>query len=282
MSSVITLTSDLGTADAYVASIKGVILSINPNAVIIDICHSVEPQNVHQAAFVLSTAHRYFPEGTIHVVIVDPGVGSQRRAVILRTSTAFFLAPDNGVLSYILDELCPARVVPSVSIPTTLEQITLKEDIESIAITNPRFWLQPVSTTFHGRDIFAPVAAHLSKGVPLPQFGERLNCMYTIPLSWPYYDTEGSLIGRILHIDNFGNLITNIRNSDVTGVEVMIEIGNQSIYGIHRFYAEKEGVAAIIGSSGYLEVSLKNGDAATFLGVKVGDEVRLQTGKQKK
>jgi len=276
MSPVITLTTDFGTDDAYVASMKGVILSINPKAVIVDVCHSVKPQNILQAAFILSTTHHYFPKGTIHLAIVDPGVGSQRQAIILKTPAAFFLAPDNGVLSYIIDELETMPVKATPHFPPGPEPRELGARIEAVAITNPDFWRHPVSSTFHGRDIFAPVAAHLSLGVPLYKFGGSVSHIYAFTIPRPYRDTEEKLTGHILHIDNFGNLITNFRGSDLPGKKVTIVIGNQQIQDISQFYAEREGLAAIIGSSGYVEISLKNGDAAAFLQAKVGDEVRVR------
>jgi hypothetical protein len=275
MSSVITLTTDFGLSDAYVASVKGVILSINPKAVIVDISHSVEPQNIFQAAFILNTAHRYFPDNTIHVVVVDPGVGSIRKAIILRTPAAYFLAPDNGSLSYVINDICPSPATPITTLSPSLELRNIGGDLEAVAITNPVFWRQTVSTTFHGRDIFAPVAAHLSLDVPLKQFGEAVDSVYAFPIPHPYYNSGGNLIGSILYIDNFGNLITNIRDSDLPREEVNIKICGQLIQEISRFYAEKEGLVAIIGSCDYLEISLKDGSAATFLKAKVGDEVKL-------
>jgi len=278
MASVITLTTDFGTGDAYVASMKGVIMTINPKAVIIDICHSIEPQNILQAAFILSTAYRYFPEGTIHLAVVDPGVGSQRKAIILKTPKASFIAPDNGVLSYIIDELDAAPAKPAHHFSPSPEQRKLGTGLEAIAITNPDFRRKPVSTTFHGRDIFAPAAAHLSLGVPLHKFGDSLSHVFTFRIPQPLRDNQGNLTGCVLHIDNFGNLITNIRSGGLPGEKVTIDIGNRHIDGISQFYTEKEGLAAIIGSSGYLEISLKNGNAAAFLGMKVGDEIRLEGG----
>lgn len=276
MSSVITLTTDFGTGDAYVASMKGVILTINPEAVIVDICHTIEPQNILQAAFILSTAYQYFPTGTIHLAVVDPGVGSQRKAILLKTPTAFFLAPDNGVLSYIMDETDKKTAKPATQIAAKPESIKLGAGLEAVAITNQDFWHKPVSATFHGRDIFAPVAAHLSLGVPLHKFGDSLSHVHVFPIPRPYNNDRGSLIGRVLHIDNFGNLITNIRSSDLPAEEITMTSGKQQIQGISQFYAEAEGLAAIIGSSGYLEISLKNGNAADLLGVKLGDEIKLK------
>ncbi len=282
MSSVITLTTDFGISDAYVASVKGVILSINPQATIVDISHFIQPQNVAQAAFILNTANRDFPDGTIHVVVVDPGVGSQRKAIILKTPSAYFLAPDNGVLSYVVNEICPERGASHDAITSLPKLRNIKGDFEIVAITNPAFWRQPVSATFHGRDVFAPVAANLSLGVSLKQFGEAIDCIHTFPIPQPYYSACGDLIGRVLHIDNFGNLVTNIRDVDLPQEEVNIEICSQLICGIKQFYAEKEGLAAIIGSCGYLEISVSNGNAASFLKVKIGDEVKLVAKHRKK
>jgi S-adenosylmethionine hydrolase len=276
MAPVITLTTDFGTGDAYVASMKGVILSINPRAVIVDICHSIEPQNVLQAAFILSTAYRYFPEGTIHLAVVDPGVGSRRKAVMLKSPKAFFIAPDNGVLSYVLDELDTTPAKPAHHFSPSLEQRKLGTRLEAVAITNPDFWLTPVSTTFHGRDIFAPVAAHLSLGVPVHKFGGSLSHVLAFRIPKPLHDKQGSLTGCVLHIDNFGNLITNIKSGDLPGKKVIISIGRRHIDGISRFYAEKKGLAAIVGSSGYLEISLKNGNAAAFLKTRVGDKIKIK------
>jgi hypothetical protein len=276
MAPVITLTTDFGSGDAYVASMKGVILGINPKAVIVDICHAIEPQNVLQAAFILSTACSYFPEGTIHLAVVDPGVGSRRKAIVLKTPAAFFVAPDNGILSYIIDELDKPTARPATKTATNPEPRKLGGGLEAVTITNSEFWRQPVSTTFHGRDILAPVAAHLSLGVPLPKFGDSLSQVHAFPIPRPY-NARGSLVGHVLHVDNFGNLITNIRSSHLPAGKITITIGKQHIHGISRFYAETEGLAAIMGSSGYLEVSLKNGSAADFLGIKVGDGVKLKS-----
>jgi len=275
MAPVITLTTDFGTDDAYVASMKGVILTISPEAAIVDICHSIEPRNILQASFILSTTHRYFPEGTVHVAVVDPGVGSERKAIILKTPSSFFVAPDNGILSYILDEFCPTSPGVSPSTSINMERRKLGVELEAIAITNSEFWQHPVSTTFHGRDIFAPVAGHLSLGTPLHRFGDSVEQLNVFPLPQPFRDNSGNLDGCILHIDHFGNLITSIRDNDLPGEEFLIEVCNQRIQNISRFYAEKEGLAAIIGSSGYLEISLKDGNAASALGAKISDLIKI-------
>ena len=257
MAPIITLTTDLGLTDAYVAAMKGVILGINPEAKLVDICHTIKPQNIIQAAFVLSRAYPFFPQGTIHVVVVDPGVGTQRRAIILSTKSASFVAPDNGVLSY----------------------VTQQSSVwEAVAITRPQFWRSTVSPTFHGRDIFAPVAARLSLGLPLTDFGEVITSVAMLPLPQPYQAADGSIIGHVIHIDSFGNLITDINSSDLRRAKpaVTIGVGNQLISGLSRTYAEGSELLALIGSDGYLEIAVKEGNASALLDAKVGDEVRIR------
>jgi S-adenosylmethionine hydrolase len=269
MSAIITLTTDFGLHDTYVAAMKGVILNLNPRATIVDICHTIEPQNITQAAFALSTAWRYFPKGTIHVVVVDPGVGSERRAIILKVPEAFFVAPDNGVLSYVTKATSPKRSSPGV------EQAKLPSGFEAIVLTNPRFWHHPVSSTFHGRDIFAPVAAHLSLGVPLAKFGEAITSVVTSPISRPQRRRNGALIGHIIHIDHFGNLITDIRREDFTSDQVYVEVCGQRIAGLSPSYIEGNELLAILGNSGNLEIAMRNDSAAKALGAKVGDVVKI-------
>jgi len=274
MSAIITLTTDLGLTDAYVAAMKGVMLSINPEVKLIDICHTIKPQNIPQAAFVLGMAHRFFPEKTIHVVVVDPGVGTERRAIILRTPLADFVAPDNGVLSYVLQQSSTKPVENN----DNLRQVELGPGMEAVAITKPRFWRSPVSPTFHGRDIFAPVAARLSLGVPPIDFGEAITSVTMLSLPHPHQAPDGSLVGHILHIDSFGNLITNIKGADLpkTKRTITIEVGNHHISGLSHTYAEGSGLLALIGSSGYLEVSLKGGSACAFLNAEAGNEVKMR------
>lgn len=271
MGIIITLTTDFGLSDAYVAAMKGVILSINPEAVLVDICHTVKPQNILQAAFLLSTVYRFFPERTIHVVVVDPGVGTKRKAIILRTPLADFVAPDNGVLSYIIPEYSTKVIEANTN------QITLGAGLEAVVITKPQYWRLPVSATFHGRDILAPVAARLSLGLPPRAFGGIITSLTTLPLSQPYHAPDGSLVGHILHIDNFGNLITDVKVDDLpkTKQEIVIKVGAHLIHGLSRTYAEGERLLALIDSSGYLEVSFKGGSAISLLKVQVGDEVRI-------
>ncbi len=271
MDSIITLTTDFGLTDAYVAAMKGVMLSINPQAKLIDICHNIKPQDIHQAGFVLGTAYSYFPQRTVHLVVVDPGVGSERRVIILRTPSADFVAPDNGVLSYVIQSL--AKPVPLKG-----QQVELGPELQAVAITKPEFWRSPVSSTFHGRDILAPVAARLSLGASPTDFGEAITSVAMLPLPCPYQASDGSLVGHIIHIDSFGNLITNIRGDDLpqTRGAITVEVGNQHISGLSRTYAEGRGLLAVIGGSGYLEVSLNRGSASSLLDAEVGNEVKLR------
>jgi S-adenosylmethionine hydrolase len=275
MSSIITLTTDFGYDDAYVAAVKGAILSINPEANIIDINHSIKPQNILQAAFMLGVAYRYFPKQTIHMAIVDPGVGSERQGIILKTPSAIFVAPDNGILSYIIDDLFLVES-PSLTEQThDLKEVVFKKGLEAAAITDPRFWRHPVSPTFHGRDVFAPVAAGLSLGISPYEFGEKINSLHILPIPKPSPDSEGNLVGLVLHVDHFGTLITNIKSSDLRGKDVVIEVAGYRIQGISDYYAQDKGIMAIVGSSGYLEVSLRDGSACDFIGAAVGDEIKV-------
>jgi S-adenosylmethionine hydrolase len=274
MSPVITLTTDFGYDDPYVAAVKGAILNINPQATIIDISHTIRPQDILQAAFILDGAYRYFPKQTVHVAIVDPGVGSERRAVILKTPSAFFVAPDNGILSYIVDDLFSIDGQSAVEQTQGLTEVVFKKGLEAAAITDPRFWRHPVSPTFHGRDIFAPVAAGLSLGISPFEFGEKINSLHLLPIAKPSVDPDGNVIGQVLHVDRFGNLITNIRTNNLRGKNITIDVGGRRIQGMSDYYAQGEGIMAVAGSSGYLEISLRDGSACDFLAVEVGDEVR--------
>jgi S-adenosylmethionine hydrolase len=259
MKPLITLTTDFGQSDGYVAAMKGVILSINPEAIIVDITHNITPQNIVQAAFVLNTAAFFFPEGTIHVAVADPGVGTARKPIILSTGREYFVAPDNGILSYVINELQG------------------KPELKSYVIENPEYWRNPVSRTFHGRDIFAPAAAYLSRGVPLENFGKPLLSLNTFTIPQPRRNPDGSIAGEIIYSDAFGNLISNIKENDMPGGEIMIEIAGKMIKGLSLSYEEKTGLLAIIGSSGRLEIALRKGSAADYLGVGEGTEVKIDT-----
>jgi len=265
---IITLTTDFGTDDAYVAAMKGVILEINPEATIVDISHSIDPQNISQGAFVFSTAYSCFPQDTVHLVVVDPGVGSPRRAIILETKNAIFVAPDNGVLSYVIQ----ASVKKRISRPTLMK---LPPELRAFEITNPKFWRQPVSSTFHGRDIFAPVAAHITLGKPLNELGRPIASVNVIALPRPHTNAAGNLVGHILHIDHFGNLITDITGEALPSGAYSIEVAGHKIGSLSQSYDQAQELAALIGGRGRLEIALKGGDAARLLGSKVGDELRI-------
>ena len=267
---LITLTTDFGIIDPYAGVMKGVILSVNPRATIVDISHQVQPQSILEGAYTIGTSHRFFPKGTIHVVVVDPGVGTSRDALLLVTPWANFLAPDNGVLSYILREGLTQE-------HGTLEgsEVLVPQDYRAYRLTNPEFWLHPVSSTFHGRDIFAPVAAHLSLGVPPQRLGQEVSHLTWIPHPHLHWDGQ-TLVGQVVHIDRFGNLITDISAGLLPPPRPMaIEIKGHHIPGLSPSYAEGEWLLAIVGSHGNLEVSVRNGSAAHRLGASVGDPVRV-------
>ncbi len=268
-SRLITLTTDFGTSDVYVGVMKGVILSINPDVEIIDITHSVSPQDIYEAAFTIRAAYRYFPKDTIHVVVVDPGVGSERQPIVCQTNIAYFVCANNGVLSRVLQDI------------ETDDTNTPK----SVVIENPSYILPQVSSTFHGRDIFSPVAAHLSLGVALSQFGTPIQDLvrFTVPT---IQTIDNTLTGQIIKIDSFGNLITNISedtltafllstSNDAEAVDFEILAGNTSITKLNSFYAESEAgePLAIIGSFGLLEIAINLGNAETVLGMKRDDRI---------
>ena len=256
---VITLMTDFGTSDHFVGVMKGVILNINPQVRIVDITHAIPPQDVHSAAFIVNSTYRYFPAGTIHVVVVDPGVGSRRRAIICQTDTAYFVCPDNGVLSYVLGNNTAHRVV---------------------ALGNTDYWLSEVSNTFHGRDIFAPVAAHLSRGISFSQFGDAVNNVVRLPNQIPQV-TKTTIVGSVIWIDRFGNLITNLTPDMLKSFGMdsgfVVKAGMAEIHQLNRAYAESEEgeCLAIIGSSGYLEISVNRGSAAQVLGLKRNDVIEI-------
>ncbi|MBN1190461.1 MAG: SAM-dependent chlorinase/fluorinase [Dehalococcoidales bacterium] len=272
MGSFITLTTDFGMNDGYVAAMKAVIYSINPEAVIVDLCHNIQPQNIRQAAFVLNTAAPFFPAYTVHLIVVDPGVGTDRRAVILKTPSAHFVAPDNGLLSYILEPFHPEPL-------PDLPRVKLSSPLRGFAITRSEYWRKPVSRTFHGRDIFAPVAARLSLGTVASALGDEIDTLSVIPLAVTV-SGEGSITGHIVHIDNFGNLITDIHQRVLPSAaqSITIKAAGAVIQGLAGTYAEGRGPVALLGSSGYLEIAVNRGSAAAFLRADIGDEVLVVTG----
>jgi S-adenosylmethionine hydrolase len=251
---VITLTTDFGQDDGYVGTMKGVILSIAPEVRIVDISHDISPQNIRQAAYVLSTAAPYFAPATVHVVVVDPGVGSARRPIAVSTDSARYVAPDNGVLSYALSEL----------------------GAQAVQLDRPHYWLPVVSHTFHGRDIFSPVGAHLASGVTLDEVGTAITDAETFPLPRPQRLADGTVQGAVLHADRFGNLITDIPMSWLAdGQGWSFEIAEQRIAGLGVTYAAvaRGTLVALAGSEGMLEIAVREGSAAEVLGAGAGTEV---------
>ena len=264
---VLTLTTDFGLADPYVASMKGVILSLNPQAVIVDVSHAVRPQQIQQGAFLLEASLPYFPPDSIHIAIVDPGVGSQRRAIALRAASGTFIGPDNGVLSAALPDDVRNRAREADA------QVRLPQGSSGVALTDTRYHRQPVSDTFHGRDIFAPAAAHLSLGVPLSDLGEPVDEVVALPPFRAQREPDGSRRGRIVHIDVFGNLITDVRGEDLASPRLTVEVSDRQIAGLQRTYASGQGLTALVGSSGFLEIALSEGSAVAELGVDIGEPV---------
>jgi S-adenosylmethionine hydrolase len=270
---LIVLTSDFGTADAYVGIMKGVILKINPAATIIDLTHQIRPQDILQAAFVVGTSHSFFAKNTIHVVVVDPGVGTDRHALLLSTPTARFLAPDNGVLSAVMLEHLEQS--PSQSGP-----IPVPSGCSAYQLTDSRYWIHPVSQTFHGRDIFAPVAAHLSLGVPPKAMGQPIMELEWLASPIPTIQND-SILGQIINIDRFGNLIMNVSIEQLGGAGIaVVEIKGRYITGLSSNFHELDGrsedqLLVLAGSHGYLEIALRDGNAASELGVGLGESVKL-------
>jgi S-adenosylmethionine hydrolase len=258
---IITLLTDFGTQDGYVGTMRGVILSINAGATIVDIGHDIPPHDVPAAAFVLSAAYPYFTEDSIHVVVVDPGVGSARRGLAVRTPGGTFVAPDNGVLSYVY-----AR----------------ESSYEAVELTERRFWLSPVSQTFHGRDVFAPVAAHLSLGVPFAELGPPIGDPQRFVVPQPELRADGTVEGQILHVDRFGNLITNVSPHMLPADKVIIHIADQPIRGLLPAYAKvPDGeLLALVGSHGYVEIAVRNGSAAQVTGVCRGTKLLIHAARE--
>jgi S-adenosylmethionine hydrolase len=269
----IVLTTDFGLADPYAGVMKGVVLGINPGATLVDLTHLIQPQNVRQAAFVLGASYRFFPTGSIHVAVVDPGVGTKRKALLLVTPLASFLAPDNGILSYVVNDYLDQP-------PKQGDRVTLPPPLAAYSLDNPRYWLHPVSRTFHGRDIFAPVAAHLSLGVTPEVLGRPVKEL--VWLAAPQPETRGNVThGEVVYADHFGNLVTNIPAGalDKEG-EIRIEVKGRRIAGLVQTFGQEESGPAgallvLAGSHGYLEVAVRDGSAALTLGAGVGEPVRV-------
>ena len=262
VSGQITLLTDFGVSDYYVGAIKGAILSINPTAHTVDITHQIRAQDIEEAAFTLLACYQSFQKGTIHLAVVDPGVGSSRRAILARAGDYYFVGPDNGIFSYIFDQE-PTRQI--------------------IHITAQEYFRHPVSKTFHGRDVFAPVAAELSRGVSLESFGKEIRDEIRLKALTPEVTRKGKVKGRIIHIDRFGNCITNFDQraiSEAVEETATFTVKGKRIQPVRRSYSEGTGhkVFAIWGSAGFLEFSARNRSAAKLLKAKRGDAVAVEFG----
>ena len=257
---VITLLTDFGSADYFVGAVKGAILSISPDACIVDITHEIPPQDIAAGAFTLLAAYGSFPAGTIHLCVVDPGVGSARRPVLVSAGEQLFVGPDNGVFSYIIERESGARV---------------------FHVTNQKYFRASVSATFHGRDVFAPVAAALSTGVKPAGFGEEIHDYARLASLSPKSLRNGDLRARIIHIDRFGNCITNLTPADLTPRMIeggaRLKVNGKEIKTFRRFFSEGGGNQpfAVWGSAGFLELAAKNRSAARLLKAKRGDMVQV-------
>lgn len=257
---IISLITDFGLQDNFVGVIKAVILKINPQVTLVDICHGIKPQNILEAAFLLRSAFSFFPKNTVHLVVVDPGVGTERRKILIKTKNYFFIAPDNGVLS-----------------------LALKEEplLKIIEITNDRYFLKPVSNTFHGRDIFAPVCAYVSRGEDIQKFGKTIGSFKGLELPRVKVSSQ-ELVGEIIYIDRFGNLVSNIEKQTLEGFiknkRFKICIADKTIEKLASNYAEgsPHEPIALIDSFNYLEIALNCSRAADYLGVNIGSHLKIK------
>ena len=260
--SIVTLTTDFGLQDHFVGTMKGVMIDINPEVKFVDISHAVQPFDVFDGALTIAQAYPYFPTSTVHMVIVDPGVGTARRPIVASTEKHIFVAPDNGVLSLIYDR---------------------EERLSVRTITADHYFLQPLSNTFHGRDIFSPIAAYLSKGVDPARMGEEVSDYVRFSAPKPKAGANGSLRGVILKVDRFGNLITNITPQDAPGLfqpdpqPFTITVGKREITQVRSAYADGAPgeVFGIVGSMGFLEIAANRGAAAKLVEAGKGTDVNI-------
>jgi S-adenosylmethionine hydrolase len=252
---IITLLTDFGTKDYFAGAMKGAILSGNPQAKVIDVTHDVSPHDVRSAAFTLANYYKNFPPGTIHVCVVDPGVGSDRRAILVEAGDYFFVAPDNGLLSFVFDE------VESGDNPPRRFRV--------FELTDKKYFAADVSRTFHGRDVFAPVAAHLSNGIEPEKFGGEIEDFVRFEIARPLQISQCETEAEIIHIDRFGNLITNLKAGDLPA-KFALEVNGTRIEKQQEFYAEagKGELFSILGSAGFLEIVAFQDSAERLLNAK--------------
>jgi S-adenosylmethionine hydrolase len=254
---IITLLTDFGARDYFVGAMKGVILSLNPDATIVDLTHEIPPQDIQAAAFNLLACFKDFPAGTIHVAVVDPGVGSDRRAIVVECSDQFFIGPDNGLFSWIVER---------------------EGAFKARELTNNRFFRNPVSATFHGRDVFAPVAGALSTGISVTELGDTLPDINRLPSIEPKRVNDGTIQGRVIHIDHFGNCVTNL-SAEYFARATMLFINQHKLTSFFKFFAEArrdDDPFCFVGSAGLLEIATRDGRAASILSVECGQSVTLK------
>lgn len=264
----ITLTTDFGSADYFVGAVKGTILTINPHALIVDITQEIPAHDVECAAFTILAACATFPAGSIHVAVVDPGVGSSRRAILIRTGGQFFVGPDNGIFSYVCDRSSGS-----------------KTELGLFHLDNSEYFRHPVSQTFNGRDVFAPVAAALSLGVKAEELGTPISECVRLPSITAGVMRKGGIEARIIHIDRFGNCVTNITPQQLTAEMIasgaQMKVNGKVVKSFRSFFSEETGLRSKIfgiwGSAGFLEIAAANTSAARLLKAKRGDVVRVQT-----
>ena len=260
--SIITLLTDFGLQDYFVGAMKGAILSVNPSAQIVDITHDIPPQDIHAGAFNLLASYPAFPPGTIHVAVVDPGVGSHRKPLLIECAGRFFIGPDNGIFSWICER---------------------EGKVRAIHLENEKFFRHPVSATFHGRDIFAPVAAALSNGVAFEEFGDRVKDYVRLESLAVKTVTDGQMEARIIHIDRFGNCVTNLTRDHVSDVSfktgAKLFVSGRDISTFRHFFAEpvdpQNKLFCIFGSAGFLEIAARDSSAAATLDARRGQPVLL-------
>jgi S-adenosylmethionine hydrolase len=259
---IITLLTDFGSQDYFVGAMKGAILSINPSAQIVDITHDIPPQDIYAGAFNLMAGYTSFPSGTIHIAVVDPGVGSPRKPLLIQGGEQYFVGPDNGIFSWICER---------------------EENVRAVHLQNEEFFRHPVSATFHGRDIFAPVAAALSNGAPFQDFGSRVDDYVRLETLTVKKRDDGQTHARVIHIDRFGNCVTNLTRGQVSeesfqsGTTLVVNGRHISTY--RRFFAEavegQEDLFCIFGSAGFLEIAAQDSSAAQILDIRRGQPVLL-------
>ena len=276
MTGLVALLTDFGLRDSYVGVMKGVMLSRKPDLRLVDLTHDVPAQDVRRGAFVLRSSVGYFPAGTVFLGVVDPGVGTARRAVAVEAAGYRFVGPDNGLFAWALRELAERN---SVSLTIEADRLAIGHPGRAVELTEARFWRRPVSPTFHGRDVFAPVAAELAAGAPLERVGRPIDGLVDLP--WPAVvrGADGCVRGEVVSVDVYGNLITNLRSGDVAP-EPVFSIGGATLNGLAPHFQAGGPLVALIGSSDLVEIAAPNGSAATLLGVGAGSVVACHSARR--